>query len=92
MDRNHNFSNLNSNPYFTLTSFDSDITNPVLHNFNQLSMPDWFYLHQYMPQSQYNEKKWNYHLYCSPNQWGYNSPESFYQSPFQHSEITPKRG
>ena len=32
MDHNHKLLHANVNPYFTPTSFDSDITNPVLHN------------------------------------------------------------
>ena len=51
MDYNYNYSNAYSDPYFTLTSFDSDITNLTFHNFNQPSMLDWSYLNQYMPQS-----------------------------------------
>jgi len=51
MDYNYNYSNEYSDPYFTLTSFDSDITNPAFHNSNQLSMSDWSYPNQYMPQS-----------------------------------------
>ena len=46
---------------------------------------DWSYLNQYMPQSQYYEQDWNNHHYSSQNQWGYNSPESYCQPPFQHS-------
>jgi len=56
MDYNYNYSYANSDPYFTPTSFDSDITNPAYHNFNQPSMSDWSYLNQYMPQSQYYEQ------------------------------------
>jgi len=36
MDYSYNYSNVYSDPYFTLTSFDSDITNPVYYNFNQV--------------------------------------------------------
>ena len=32
---NNNFFNFNGNPYYTPTSFDSDITNLAYHNFNQ---------------------------------------------------------
>ena len=53
MAYNNNFYNFNGNPYYTPTSFDSDITNPAYHNFNQPSVPDWIYPNQYMPQSQY---------------------------------------
>jgi len=67
MDYNDNYSDYNSNSYFTPTSFNSDITNPVLHNFNQLSMPDWSYPNQYMPQSQYYEQKWDNHHHSSPS-------------------------
>jgi len=48
-------------------------------------MPDWSYLNQYIPQSQYYEQDWNNHHYSSQSQWGYNSPESYYQPLFQHS-------
>ena len=48
-------------------------------------MSDWSYLNLYMPQSQYYKQDWNNHLYSSQNQWGYNSPESYYQPPFQQS-------
>jgi len=41
--------NFNNNLYFAPTSFDSDIINPILHNFNQLNMPDCFYPTQYTP-------------------------------------------
>jgi len=85
MDYNYNYSNAYSDPYFTSTSFDEDITNPVYHNFNQPSMSDWSYLNQYMPQSQYYEQDWNIHHYSSQSQWGYNSPKSYCQPPFQHS-------
>ena len=85
MDYNYNYSNTYSDPYFTLTSFDSDITNPVFHNFNQPSMPDWFYPNQYMPQYQYYEKERDNHHHSSPSEWGYNSPESYYQQPYQQT-------
>ena len=47
MDNNYNYSNAYSDSYFTLTPFDSNITNPASHNLNQLSMPDWFYPNQF---------------------------------------------
>jgi len=47
MDYNYNYFNAYSDLYFSSTSFDLDITNPVLHNFSQPSMPDWSYLNQY---------------------------------------------
>jgi len=34
MDYNYNYSYAYSDPYFTLTSIDSNITNPADHNFN----------------------------------------------------------
>ena len=74
MDYNNNFSNTSSDPYFTLTSFDSDITNPAFQNFNQTSMLDWSYLNQYMPQSQYYEQDWDNHHDPSSSQKGYISP------------------
>jgi len=49
MDYNPNFSIFNINSYFTLTSFDSDITNQAFHNLNQLNMLDWFYPTQHTP-------------------------------------------
>jgi len=49
MNYNYNYSNAYSDPYFKLTSFDSDITNPAYYNINQLSMSDWFYSNQYIP-------------------------------------------
>ena len=51
MNYNYNYSDYNLNPYFNPTSFNSDITNPTLHNSNQPSMPDWSYPNQNMPQS-----------------------------------------
>ena len=85
MDYNYNYSDYNSNPYFTPTSFSSDITNPALHNSNQPSMPDWSYPNQNMPQSQYYEQEWDNHHHSSSSQWGYNSPESYYQQPYQQT-------
>ena len=38
---------------------------PAYYNFNQLSMLDWSYPNQYMPQSQYYEQDWNNHHYSS---------------------------
>ena len=55
MAYNNNFFNFNEDPYYTPTSY-SDITNPAYHNFNQPSVPDWSYLNNYMPQSQYYDK------------------------------------
>ena len=51
MNYNYNYFDYNSNLYFAPTSFNSDITNPTLHNFNfnQSSMPEWSYPNQYMP-------------------------------------------
>ena len=57
MDYNYNYSDYNSNPYFTPASFNSDIANQTLHNSNQSSMPDWSYPNQYIPQSQYYEQE-----------------------------------
>ena len=74
---NYNYNNFNaySDPYFNQTSFDSDITNPIFHNFNQPSMSDWYYPNYHMPQSQYYEQDWNDHyLHLSLSQWEYNSP------------------
>jgi len=68
------YSNTYRDLYFTLTSFDSDITNPTLHNFNQPSMLDWSYLNQYYPQSQYYEQDWKNYPHFSPSQWEYSSP------------------
>jgi len=48
-------------------------------------MLDWSYPNQFMPQSQYYEQDWNNHHYYSQSQWGYNSPKSYCQPPFQHS-------
>ena len=56
MDYNHNYSYAYSDPYFTSTSFNSDITNSAYYNLNQASVPDWSYPNQYMPQSQYYEQ------------------------------------
>ena len=38
-----------------------------------------------MPQSQYYEQEWDNYHYSSPSQWGYNSPESYYQQPYQQT-------
>jgi len=55
MDYNYNYSNVYSDLYFTSISFDSNITNPALHNVNQLSILDWSYPNQYYLKSQYYE-------------------------------------
>ena len=81
---NYKYSDYNLNPYFNPTSFNSDITNLALHNSNQPSMPDWSYPNQYMSQSQYYEQEWD----SSPlftESGGYNSPESYYQQPYQQT-------
>ena len=90
MDYNYNYSNTYSDSYFTPTSFNLDITNLIFHNFNQPSMPDWSYPNQYMPQFKYYEQDRNNHLNSSQSQWGYNSPESYGQTPYQHpASYTP---
>ena len=48
-------------------------------------MPSWSYPNQHMPQPQFHETNWNNHLYSSPSQWGYNTPEPYCQPPFQPS-------
>ena len=48
-------------------------------------MVDWSYSNQYMPQPQYYEQDWDDHHHSLPSQWGYNSSESYYQQPDQHS-------
>ena len=85
MDYNYNYSDYNSNLYFTPTSFNSDITNPALHNYNQPSMPDWSYPNQYMPQPSIMKKNGTIITHSSPSQWGYYSPESYYQQPYQQT-------
>ena len=84
MDYTYSYSNAYSDSYFTPTSFDSDITNPAFHNFNQPSVLDLSYPNQYMPQPKYYEQDWDDHHHSSPIQWGYNFPESDYQQPDQH--------
>ena len=43
-----------------------------------------------MSQSQYYEQDWNNHHHSSQSQWGYNSPESYSQPPYQHlTSYTP---
>jgi len=43
-----------------------------------------------MPQFQYYEQDWNNHHYSSQSQWGFNSPESYCQPPYQHpASYTP---
>ena len=46
---NNNCFNPNMNPYFTLTSFDSDNSNSAMYNMNQQYMPSWDYPTQYDP-------------------------------------------
>jgi len=56
---NNNFFNLNMKPYFTLTSFDSDNSDPTMYDMNQPYMSGWNYPTQYdsYPQSyDYNFK------------------------------------
>jgi len=84
MNNNYNYFNAYSDPYFRPTSFDLDITNPSFHKFNKLSILDWSYLNQYMLQPQYYEQDWDDHHHPSSSQWGYNSPESYYQQSGQH--------
>ena len=38
-----------------------------------------------MPQSQYYEQEWDNYQHSSLSQWGYNSPESYYQQPYQQT-------
>jgi len=83
MNYNYNCFNAYGDP--TPTSFDSDITNPAFHNFNQPSMPDWSYLNQYILQPHYYEQDCDDHHHSSLSQWGYNSPESYYQQLDQYS-------
>ena len=50
MDFNiNNYFNPNMNPYFTLTSFDSDNFDPAVYNMNQSYIPSWDYKTQYDP-------------------------------------------
>ena len=72
MDYNFSYSNAYSDSYFTPTSFDLDITDPIFHNFNQSSMPYWFYPNQYMPQPQDYDHNYSY-AYNDP----YFNPTSF---------------
>jgi len=89
MAYNNNFSNFNGNPCYTPASF-SGITNSGHYNFKQPSVSDWSYANQYMPLSQYYEHCWKNHHYSSQSQWGYNSPKSYYQPPYQHpASYTP---
>jgi len=53
---NNNFFNPNMNPYFTLTSFNLDNSDPAMYNMNQQYMPNWDYPTQYVPHSQYLNK------------------------------------
>ena len=62
---NNNFFNPNMNPYFTLTSFDSDNSDPAMYNMNQPYMPNWDYPTQYVPHSQYYEQDWNNNYHSS---------------------------
>ena len=82
---NYNYSDYNSNPYFTPTSFNLDITNPALHNSNQPSMPDWSYSNHYMPQSSTMNKNGTIittlHLISGDT----TPPESYYQQPYQQT-------
>jgi len=77
MDHNYNFSHANVNPYFIPTSFDSNFTNPALHNFNQPSMSDWFYLTQPTSQSQCYEQDLEQPSQLVIELVGYNSPKSY---------------
>ena len=63
---------------------------PTQHIITLTSLPDWSYPNHYMHQSQYYEQDWNNHYYSSQSQWGYNSPESYCQLPYQHpASYTP---
>ena len=48
MKFNNSF-NFNMNPYFTLTLFDSNRSNPALHKKDKPDKPDWMYSTQYNP-------------------------------------------
>ena len=62
------------------------MSDPAMYNMNQSYIPNWDYPTQYMPQSQYYEQDWNNHYHSSQSQWGYNSPESYGQPPYQKSD------
>jgi len=89
MAYNNNFSNFNSNPYYTPTSF-SNITNPVYHNFNQLSVPDWSYPNQYNPYLQSYNHSFHNNFNSSQSQWGFTSLESNFQPTCPPSPPSPQ--
>ena len=52
-------------------------------------MPDLLSESLHAPVPNY-EHDWNNHHYSSQSQWGYNSPESYCQPPYQHpASYTP---
>ena len=73
---NNNFFNLNMNPYFTPTSFDSDDSDPATYNMNQPYKPDWDYSTQYDPYPQSYDHNFQNNFNSSQNQWGVTSPKS----------------
>ena len=59
------------------TSF-SDITNPVYHNFNQPSVPDWSYPNQYNPCPQSYNHNFQNNFNSSQRQWGSPPPSPIF--------------
>ena len=80
MDFNNNNSfNHDINSYFTLTSFDSDNSNPAIYNMNQPYMPSWDYPTQYDPYPQSYDYNLQNNFNSSQSQWGFTYPESIFQ-------------
>jgi len=73
---NNNFFNPNMNPYFSLTSFDSDNSNLAMYNMDQSYRPDWDYPTQYDPYPQFYDQDFQNNFHSSENQWGFTYPES----------------
>ena len=76
MAYNNIFSIFNGNSYYT--SF-SDITNPAYHNFNQPSVPDWFFPNQYNPCPQSNNYNFQNDFNSSQSQWSFTSPSPIFK-------------
>ena len=67
------------NPYFTLTSFDSDNSNLTMYNMNQSYMPSWDYPTQYDPYPQPYDHNFQNNFNSSQSSWGFTYLESNFQ-------------
>ena len=87
MDYNYNYFDYNLNPYFTPNLFQFRYYHIILTN--QVCQIGLIRSNICL-NSQYYEQEWDNHPHSSPSQWGYNSPESYYQHSYkQTTSYTP---